>query len=359
MAQTNFGALTDAQKKVWSRDVWKMARNRSFVAQFSGGGSNAMVQRITELTKTSRGDKAVIQLVADLEGDGVAGDSTLEGNEEAIQNYAQTITIDQLRHANRTKGKMADQRTVINFREQSRDVLAYWLADRIDQMAFLSLSGVAYTQKNDGTTRTNSALPDLGFASDVVAPSSNRHLQWNNGAFGPLNTAALLQAEDQIGYQALVRMKAYAKDQYIRGVRGNGNDEMYHVFMTPTSLGNLKLDADFLANVRNAGVRGGKNPLFAGGESFMVDGMWIHEFRHVYHNATWGDNGGERILMCGAQALGLADIGAPEWNEEMFDYKNQQGIEVGKIFGLLKPQFHSIYTGQAEDFGVLALDVSQ
>ena len=361
MAQTNFGALTDAQKKVWSRDVWKMARNRSFTAQFSGSGSNAMVTRVTELTKTSRGDKAVIQLVPDLEGDGVAGDNTLEGNEEALTNYAQTITIDQLRHANRTKGKMSDQRTVINFREQSRDVLAYWLADRIDQMAFLTLSGVAYTQKNDGTSRTASALPDLAFAADVAAPTSGRHYQWDGAAkaFTTLNTGTLVQADDRVGYQALVRLKATAKDQYVRGVRGSAGDEMYHVFMTPTSLANLKLDSDFLANVRNAGVRGGKNPLFAGGESFMVDGMWIHEFRHVYHNATWGDAGGERILLCGAQALGLADIGTPEWNEEQFDYKNQQGIEVGKIFGMLKPQFHSIYTGQTEDFGVLTLDVSQ
>lgn len=362
MSLTNFGALTDAQKKVWSRDVWKMARNRSFTAQFAGSGSNAMVQRITELTKTSRGDQAVIQLVADLEGDGVAGDNTLEGNEEAIQNYAQTITIDQLRHANRTKGKMSDQRTVINFREQSRDVLAYWLADRIDQMAFLTLSGVAYSNKNDGTTRTGSALTELGFASDVTAPTSNRHYQWDAsaGSFAAaLNTGALA-TDDTIGYKALVNLKAEAKDQYVRGVRGNGNDEMYHVFLTPKSLANLKLDADFLANVRNAGVRGGKNPLFAGGESFMVDGMWIHEFRHVYHNATWGasSQGGERVLLCGAQALGLADIGTPEWNEEYFDYMNQQGIEVGKIFGLLKPQFHSIYSGQVEDFGVLCMDVS-
>ena len=360
MSQTNFGLLTDAQKKVWSRDVWKMARNRSFIAQFSGG-ANSMVHRVTELTKTSRGDKAVIQLIADLEGDGVAGDNTLEGNEEAIQNYAQTITIDQLRHANRTKGKMSDQRTVINFREQSRDVLAYWLADRIDQMAFLTLSGVAYSNKNNGTTRTGSALPDLAFASDVAAPTSNRHYQWDASAgdFATLNTATL-ETDDTIGYKMLVNLKAEAKDQYVRGVRGSAGDEMYHVFVTPKSLANLKLDADFLANVRNAGVRGGKNPLFAGGESFMVDGMWIHEYRHVYHNSTWGasSQGGERVLMCGAQAIGLADIGAPEWNEETFDYGNQQGIETGKIFGLLKPQFHSIYTGQDEDFGVIVCDVS-
>ena len=362
MAQTNFGALTAAQVQVWSRDVWKMARNASFINQFSGAGANAMVTRVTELTKTSRGDQAVIQLIADLEGDGVAGDNTLEGNEEAIQNYAQTITIDQLRHANRTKGKMSDQRTVINFREQSRDVLAYWLADRCDQMAFLTLSGIDYTQTNKGATRTAGGVTDLAFATST-APSTNRYFNWD-GATGVEaliagNTGTLATADDKPSYKMLVQMKARAKDEYIRGVKsGSGIDEYYHVFMSPTSMANLKLDSDFIQNVRNAGVRGNKNQLFAGGESFMVDGLMIHEFRHVYQASGWGDNGGEAVLLCGAQALGMADLGNPEWNEDTFDYNNQQGIEVGKIFGFLKPQFHSIYTGAAEDFGVMRVNVS-
>ena len=366
MAQTNFGALSAAQKKVWSRDVWKMARNASFINQFAGRGANSMVQRITELTKTERGDRAVMQLIADLEDDGVAGDNTLEGNEEKIQNFTQEIVIDQLRHANRNKGKMSDQRTVINFREQSRDVLAYWLADRIDQMAFLSLTGLAYTSKNSMTSDTDvraTALSELAF-STAVTPTSNRYFNWD-GASGTealvtANTATLASADDKPSYKMIVQAKARAKEEYIRGVRGRAGDEVYHMFMTPTSMANLKLDSDFIANVRNAGVRGSKNPLFAGGEAFLVDGVWIHEFRHVYRNADWGaaNAGGEAVLLCGAQALGLADLGAPEWNEKMFDYDNQQGIEVGKILGMLKPQYHSIYSGQDEDFGVIRINVS-
>ena len=51
---------------------------------------------------------------------------------------------------------MADQKTVVNFREQSRDALAYAMADRMDQLAFLTLSGVAYT-----TRRTALCVPRL------------------------------------------------------------------------------------------------------------------------------------------------------------------------------------------------------
>ena len=68
---------------------------------------------------------------------------------------------------------------------------------------------------------------------------------------------------------------------------------------------------------------------------------------------------GAQILFCGAQSLGMADIGNPEWNEKGFDYDNSQGISYGKIMGFLKPKFGSIYENNAvEDFGVLSVYVA-
>ena len=157
MALTNFGTLTGDQLQAWSRDFWKVARNQSFINQFAGSGSNAMVQRVTELTKNQKGTKANITLLADMTGDGITGDNTLEGNEEALRAYDITIELDQLRFANRIAGRMTDQKTVVNFREQSRDALAYAMADRCDQLAFLTLSGVAFTHKNNGALRTTSS----------------------------------------------------------------------------------------------------------------------------------------------------------------------------------------------------------
>ena len=85
MATTNFSTLSEGQLTAWSRDFWRVARNMSFINQFAGSGSNAMVQRVTELTKSEKGAKAVITLLADMTGDGITGDNTLEGNEEALR----------------------------------------------------------------------------------------------------------------------------------------------------------------------------------------------------------------------------------------------------------------------------------
>lgn len=373
MATTNFAALTNEQKTVWSRDFWRQARNNSFIMQFAGTGPNSLVQQVTELTKNEKGARAVLTLIAELEGDGAVGDYQLEDNEEAIKAYDTVIKIDQMRNANRIAGRMADQKSIVNFRETSRDVLAYWYADRIDQLAFLTLSGVAYSKRPNGATRTSLTtglnLSDLEFASDVSAPTTNRHLV--AASDGTVGTGDLASTGN-IGYKTIVNLKAYAKDHYIRGVKGSGGEEMYHMFVTPTIMAQLKLDTDFIANVRNAGVRGGSNSLFQGSESVMVDGVMVHEFRHVYHTdqaasgSKFGSDGtvdGTRTLFCGAQALGMADLGNAEWVEDIFDYGNQQGISVSKIIGFLKPKYRPVANTTstpttAEDFGVIALDVA-
>jgi N4-gp56 family major capsid protein len=380
MALTNFAALTSEQLTAWSRDFWRVARNMSFVNQFAGSGSNAMITRVTELTKSDKGTKAVITLLADMTGDGVTGDSTLEGNEEALRAYDITIELDQLRFANRIAGRLADQKSVVNFREQSRDALAYAMADRMDQLAFLTLAGVAYTHKTNGALRSvlsaGQNLSNLEFASDVSAPTAARHRRVSGDNIVAGDTTAIT-ATDKLKYRHIVDLKAYAKDQYIRGVRSAGNDEVFHLFVTPQQMAALKLDSDFLANVRNAGIRGPSNQLFAGSSSLMVDGVMVHEFRHVFNTSgattgasanagaagyKWGANAnvvGARALFCGAQALAMADIGLPEIVEDTFDYQNQSGISIGKIFGLRKPKYNSDVTANTQDFGVIALDTAQ
>lgn len=372
MALTNFSLLTDEQKTVWSMDLWKQARNYAFVNKFLGKDSNSLVQHVTELKKSEKGARAVITLLADLEGDGVAGDRTLEGNEEAMKSYDQVIRIDQLRHANRHEGRMADQKSVVEFRNNSRDVLAYWLADRIDQLAFLTMSGQSYAMRTNGVARVGSDLPFLEFAGDIAAPTNARRLRWDGtSATKSLITNAAttaVQATDTPTWEMFVQLKAYAKDQFLRGIKGPGGEEQFHAFLTPQAMARLKLDPTYMQNVRSARQRSAENPLFTG-SSVEIDGIMFHEFRHVYNTAgavapnKWGGTGavdGCQVLFCGAQALAMADLGNPEWIEKGFDYENQQGISVSKILGFLKPKFNSIYSGNTvQDFGVISVYVAQ
>jgi len=327
-----------------------------------------MIQRVAELTKTKKGARAVITLVADLQGDGVVGDRTLEGNEEAMTSSDQVIQLDQMRNGERHQGRMADQRSVVVFRENSRNTLAYWLADRMDQLAFLTMSGISYANHTNGAARVGSDFPFLDFAADVKAPSANRYQRWDSAtsSLAAGNTASVA-AVDTPTWNMLLQAKAYAKNHYIRPLRGEGGVDAYNVFMTPDGVAKLKQDPNFQSAWRNALPRNKANPLFAGSDVVYVDGLAIYDFRHVYNTkglasgSKWGAAGavdGQRMLLCGAQAMGFADIGAPEWIEKGFDYENQQGISVAKILGMLKPQFKTNDTQTTEDFGLLAIDTA-
>jgi len=375
MALTNFASLTTEQKTAWSRDFWKVVRNNSFIMQFAGKDQNSVVQRINTLTKSEKGTRAVLTLVADLANDGITGDYTLEGNEEAMKAYDVVIQLDQLRNAVRNEGRLAEQKSVVGFREAAKDRLAYWMADKIDELAFLTMSSIPYTQTTRGATRpvlaTGQNLSDLEFAEASPAPTANRQV-WVNATGGLTDGTGYDATDGQLGaltYKTIVNLKALAKDRYIRGIR-TGAGEVYHMFVTPQGMADLKLDSDFITNVRHAGVRGDKNSLFKGTDSVMVDGVVIHEFRHVFttHAAAGGskfgtvsgNDEGQRALFCGAQALGMADIGTPYWDEDYFDYKNQPGISVGKMFGFLKPQFkgNPRDPSTVEDFGIITVDTS-
>ena len=114
MAETDFGALTEARKRVWAAELWQAGRDQSFffANNFIGksdGDMNRPIQRVSKLSETERGLECVMQMVQDMQNDGTVGDAKLENNEEALINDTQVIRIDQLRHGVRSKGEMSEQ----------------------------------------------------------------------------------------------------------------------------------------------------------------------------------------------------------------------------------------------------------
>ena len=360
MALTNFAGLSAKQKMVWSRDVWEAARDKMFIKKFLGKGPGAMIQQITDLTKTEKGEQCIMFLVADLIGDGVVGDNEREGQEEGLQSYEQIITIDLMSHGVRNKGKLADQKTVINFREHGKDKLSYWLANRLDQLAFLTMSGVSYAYMCNGATRASTAFSNLAFAANVQAPSSSRSLMWNGTGLVASNTANIASTYTP-SYKMITALVAYAKDHYVKPLMSGGK-EYYVLLVKPGTLAALKNDSDYKLAVTTALPRDANNPWFTGA-TVTIDGVVIHEHNLVYSTSgtatKWGAGNavnGTRSLLCGAQSLGMADLGTPEWDEKTFQYGSQTGINIDKMVGFLKPQFYSIYDGSVQDFGIIACD---
>lgn len=365
MAFTAFGTLSAAQKRVWANEVNVGGRDQNFWMSngFIGRNTNDTtrpIQRITDLTATERGKVAVMQLVADLRSDGTVGDNELTGNEESMVNDAIEIRIDQLRHGVRSKGRMSEQETVLRFRALSKDKLAFWLADTVDELFFLTGAGRAYSLTTDGATRASSQLPQLSFNADVAAASTNRKL-----FAGVATTEGTLTASDKMTWGLIVRAQAFAKRKRVRPIRASGK-AYYAMVMSTEQLRDLKTDPVYQSINKSAGVRGQDNPLFNNAVC-VVDGVIIYDHQKVYSTigaasgSKWGSGGlvdGAQAMLLGAQAMGWATIGESSWEEsDDTDYKNRPGVAYGRIFGMLKPQFKfsNMQEDTREDFGLISV----
>ena len=257
---------------------------------------------------------------------------------------------------------MSEQDTVVRFRVTARDALAFWLADSIDELMFLTIAGRAYTLNTDGSTRSGSSqFAQLRFAGDVVGASTNRIM-----FAGAATSEATLTSSDKFTWDLVTQAKAMAKRKRIHPIRQGGKG-YYILVLSTEQCRDLETDADYKTIVMTAMPRSTKNPLFVNAKKIIND-VVVYDHQKVFNNlgltsgtpGVWGSSNtvyGAQAIFMGAAAAGIAMLGNVEWAEsDNTDYKNRPAIAVGRIFGMLKPQFKSRYDGNlTEDYGTIAI----
>ena len=142
--------------------------------------------------------------------------------------------------------KLSDVKSVIDFREVASEKLKYWLSNRMDQLKFLTLSGISYGYNLDGSTRTDSAFSSLAFASDVTAPTAGRHFRVTADSSGVYTGLAAgdttaVDNTDVLSYRAIVDLLVKARRNYLPGMLKNGKD-YYIGVVSPEGYAQLKKD---------------------------------------------------------------------------------------------------------------------
>ena len=348
MADTAYPVGHPLAERVWAKRLIREALKECYVSRFMGTSQDSLIYVKDELNKAA-GDRITYGLRVQLSGDGVAGGGTVEGSEEALTTYADTVIIDQLRHAVRSAGKMSEQRVSFSIREDARAGLTDWWADRIDTAFFNQVGGnTAVTDlRYAGSNATLAALPASGANARII--------------YGPVSTTenSLSAESGSSNFQLTLidRAVTLAKvaTPLIRPIKVNGQPK-YVIFMHPHQVYSMKIDAT--ANrvtwydAQKARVSGGEldNPIFNGalGE---YNGVIIHESTRV--PLAPSTTTVRRAILCGAQAACFGtpsgDTKSMTWNEESFDYKNKLGVEAGMIWGIKKAVFNAV------DFGTIVI----
>ena len=137
----------------------------------------------------------------------------------------------------------------------------------------------------------------------------------------------------------------------VQPIRVDGR-ETYVMLIDPYQARDLRRDQKWIEAQEYANVRGEKNPIFSGAMG-VYEGVVIHEHLRVPRTASGASNAKVgHALFLGAQACIFAEGSAPRWEEDTFDYGNQYGVSIDRMFGLKKSQFK--YDGtNFTDFGVI------
>lgn len=343
MAVTEYGVNSPVAVKLWSRKLFQEALKQTWMYKFIGKDDNSMIQLLDD-TQKGPGDRITVPLRMQLNALGVQGDSTLEGNEEALQIYTDNLFINQLRNAVRSGGKMSEQRVPFSVREQAQMGLSDWYANVFDTGFFNQLAGVVAADTRQAANNT------------PVAPSSNNVIYANGNADETAVASATASNVFKLSFVDAAVEKAKVNSPAIRPIRDQG-EEYYVMFLHPFQVTALRTNTNTgqWLDIQKAAMTGGeitKNPLFTGALG-MYNNVILHESTRVPSVVA----GSYRSILCGAQAASLAfgqDSAGNKvsWVEELFDYGNQLGVAAGMIWGGKKMVFNS------QDFGVITVITS-
>lgn len=346
MALTSYGLNHPLAVKVWSNRLFEEVTKEAWVGKFLGTSSSSLFQRKTDLEK-SAGDRVRVGLRMLLTGDGIQGDSTLEGNEEALTTYSMDVFVDQLRHAVRSGGKMSEQRIPFSVREEAMQGLKDWWMERLERTFANHIVG--------NTAETRAVYTGL---NTPTAPDSAHVVYANSeGTEASISTSTVHAFNLTMIDRAVAKAKTLTPK--IRPVRVEGND-YYVAFLHTNQVYQMRTNTNTaqwadIQKAAMAGMQAANSPIFTGALG-IYNGVVLHEWPYLPAITSSNSNVGSnlyRAALCGAQAAVMATGGeggsSATWREELFDYGNQLGVSAGMIFGVKKTVFNST------DFGTIVM----
>lgn len=350
MATTSFGINDALAVKLWSRSLAVAEREYLDIAPLIGEGEDSIIQLKTE-TRKGAGDRVTFALRARLTGEGKTEGETAEGNGESLSLYSDNLLINELGHIVGVKSEntIDAQRIQYDLREQARDALGEWWADRKSASFFNQVCG------NNAETR----LKYTGLNVATAPVGTGRQIWAGTAANDQSLTSADVFTLDLI--DAAVE-NAKVGSNMVRPIRIGGQPK-YVMYLHPyqvTSMRTNSASGQWL-DIQKAAMMGGQvsgNPIYTGalGE---YNGVILRSSQDV----TLGVNSStglavantRRAVLLGAQAAVIAygqnNYGPSKyrWNEELLDHKRKLEVSAWSIWGMKKAVFNSA------DFGVVVV----
>jgi N4-gp56 family major capsid protein len=362
--QTTIAVGSPQNQRNWATSLAVDYGKMLWWKKFVGTSENSIVQEKIDLSKNA-GDTVQFDLSMRFKGDPVYGDNRAEGKEEGLDFLQDELKIDQMRKPASAGGAMSQQRTVHDLRRVTRDRLAEYMAEWMDEVCFVYSAG----DVGNSAYNQDSIFRASAFAGNPIEAPDDAHMVYG----GDATSKADLAATDKMSVTLIERTVAKAK--MLNATNPNvvsmrpikmGAEEHFVVLMSPWQEHDMRVsagDREWVEIQKAAGQRGAKNPLFNGKLGMISNTvLQVHEKVRLFNDyGAGGDVLAARALFLGRQALtkayGSGSGARMKWVEKKVDYDNEIAIAAGMICGIKKTRFKP-ESGQGTDFGVMALDTA-
>ena len=375
---TSFAFADPRAQTIWSQAVFVYGLQNMFFTQMMGKDKNSLIHVNTDLT-TKKGGTIIFESKDPMSGTGVGDDGNTTGNEERIRRRNMSLEVHERAHSYVSAGKMSEQLTATNIREDGKEDLGEWIAEALENDIAIAAYG-GYNENSSGATIQTIA---------ESYPTSDRIYYGGQDAAGALGNSGVSYTTDLLltgGTQAnnlagtvimesIKRRCIAASPKFrpviIRNLSGANPDDIRSgkfrgpvlakimiVLMDPLQIKAIKAETGnngYRAMVSAAQVRGNLNPIFTGAE-FYWDGMLVFEYDRVGRRTGAGGttlsegfllNAGRtattdalatgrtvaRALFMGAQAMVFGWAQKPGWSEDFVD-NNKPKVKVDMIYGV-------------------------
>lgn len=342
--------INDLRVQKWLRSYYQEYVRSSGFLPYMGTGTNSIIQVKRELADA--GKTINIPLITRLKGAGVTGKNTLAGNEEALGNFNQQVSVDFIRHG--VVIHEADEKwTVLDLMGAAKDSLTTWAAEKLrdDTITALgSIDGIAYGTATAGQRNTWTAnnVDRVLFGNAKANYNATHATALNNVTSAMRMTASVV---------SLMKRIAKTADPHIRPTRVTASQgrEYFMMFCGSMAFRDLKNDTTMQTANREARPRDVEaNPIFQDGD-LIYDGVVIREIPEIagFNNTAGAPVRVEPVYLCGAQALALAWGQEPVPITDKWDYGARKGVGTKEVRGLEKLRFGTGAGGVMKDHGLV------
>jgi N4-gp56 family major capsid protein len=359
--QTTIGVNSPQAVKRWATGLAaNVAKNSYFDQRFVGQGNNNIIERKVDL-ESDDGDEIRFDLSMPLRGGMTFGDAIVEGQEEELKFFQDSVKIDQARKGVSAGGRMSRKRTLQDLRQVARDREGEFIAEWLDEGYFVYLSGDSTLSAVNQDAKFTSAFA----GNSITAPDAD-HIMYGGAA----TSKATVSATDKMSVALLERVSV--KPKMMNAVNPDvvkmtpitvEGERRFVVLMTPFQSYDLRTETGDLSwsKIQQALATSiGRTSEICRGGLGMINNMVLHEHENVRRFGDYGAGANvpaARALLLGKQA-GVVAYGSAgtknrfTWVEKLTDADNLVNIYCGLIVGMKKTTFNG------KDFGVTAIDTA-